>query len=148
MLGRSNNVARETAKKDGFPTYHITAVDINLTTIARTIIMFVLLDKLSNTEEGSNEQDVLSTTLAYSFAAAIMPPYVIDELEEAVRESITALEDPQHDFVTCLYVPQCQRKAIVDLLKRWQKVSREQDAVLSTAASSRTAICFRYGLIN
>ncbi|KAL8964200.1 MAG: hypothetical protein Q9183_004624, partial [Haloplaca sp. 2 TL-2023] len=72
--------------------YHMTVNDLKASMLARNLVMFYLLDDLSNmTLSGSQQEIEHLTVIFYVYIGAIVPPFVAQKLRETIKRAANAL---------------------------------------------------------
>ncbi|KAE9983145.1 hypothetical protein EG328_010229 [Venturia inaequalis] len=97
--------------------YHFTLADIKGIPLARDLIIFLLLDELSQSSEKA-EHDIL-VTIFYVYVATIMPAAAYDKMQDTITKIIELLED-RAEMPTWLFVPKHDRPALLKHLHAWQ----------------------------
>ncbi|RPA71836.1 hypothetical protein BJ508DRAFT_367566 [Ascobolus immersus RN42] len=103
--------------------------DIKEQAIARLLILISLIDTLSkrqvenlSTREASLERQELETTITYTFAASVMPPWAYERMRTVVS-SLIANSQVTNGVATFgipwIEVPSRSAEAVVDVLKYW-----------------------------
>ena len=96
---------------------------MKVASIARNVVTCLLIDKLSRVPDRFGDRHLLlKATLAYTFSAPVLPPYVFKELQTAVQQVIAALEEPK-SISSWVHVSQNYKEPIIRLLKSWQQVN-------------------------
>jgi hypothetical protein len=101
---------REDERKTKKSTYHFTIIDTKPQVIARAILVFLLLEDLT---------DKKSLTLFYTFMNHIMPPQAYKKLQATISRAINLLKQPTATL-SWFDVLQKDRGAIKHALKLWQ----------------------------
>ncbi|GAB1317037.1 Tetratricopeptide [Madurella fahalii] len=133
---------------------HITLVDINAAAIARTLILLDMIVVYSvlrvNNTPGIEDAP---TVMAYLYAAQVVPEIVNQKLQthiEALLHSLENEDEPLHDW---LYLPPATRKAVAQVLRRWQNPPQEccysprliRSTVVAKIKSERIKTSLMYG---
>lgn len=131
-------------QKDDKPSkrkYHATVNDIKDGALARSLIIFCLLDDLS--KMSYHRPDQLTehlTTLFFVFSAAVMPPYVASRVQEAIKRAASALRGGA-DLLPWVHIPACNEDAIVQCLESWQGDLKSRYSVNDVANASAKYFC-------
>lgn len=98
---------------------HITASDLKPAALARMIIVLDMLVRYSvmKLTNAPGHGDVL-TVVSYLYTCQIVPPFVIEKLQEHIDRLIEVLEAGD-DPVPCLYIAPQSRRAIVRAMRQW-----------------------------
>ncbi|THV78719.1 hypothetical protein D6D29_07450 [Aureobasidium pullulans] len=100
--------------------YHFTIIDTKATVIARALIIFLLLEELSDTSNMSTDQrEEILGTLFYVYINHIMPPKAWQKLQSTISQAIELLGQPIATF-TWFDILQKDRNAIRNALVLWQ----------------------------
>jgi len=100
--------------------YHFTIIDTKATVIARAMIIFLLLEELSDTSNISTDQrEEILGTLFYVYINHIMPPKAWQKLQSTISQAIELLSQPIAAF-TWFDILQKDRNAIRNALALWQ----------------------------
>ena len=121
--------------------YHATVNDIKDGALARNLVIFCLLDDLSQILHQSNGQ--LTEHLAalfFVFSAAVMPPYVANRVQEAIKRAAPALRSGA-DLFPWVHIPACNKDAIVQCLESWQGDLKSRYRVNEIANGSAKYFC-------
>ncbi|EAQ82947.1 hypothetical protein CHGG_10765 [Chaetomium globosum CBS 148.51] len=118
---------------------HITLVDINATAIARTLIFldmmvfysFLRIKKTPGIEDAS-------TIMAYLYATQVVPAAVNEKLQTHIEAVLQGLETEHEPLYDWLYLSPTTRKAVAQVLCRWQKPP--QKACYSPGTIRRTIL--------
>ncbi|KAF2494790.1 hypothetical protein BU16DRAFT_540038 [Lophium mytilinum] len=110
------------------PKYHFTCVDLKAPTMARLLIMLLLINRLPANRSSDTAQQINSTAF-YVFVAPIMPVYAHQQLQKTITLAIDILEG-RRTPPKWITIYELDRPALVDALKSWQ---------LNTAAACTTA---------
>lgn len=83
--------------------YHITINDINKTALARDLVIFMLLEDLSQLDPKSEEYTEVMTTIYFIYIAVMMPRFVFDRMQQTIDRALIALKSRnQPSKVFCL----------------------------------------------
>lgn len=125
-------VASHERKRPGPRTkrHHFTLVDLKASPLARDLIIFWLLDELSNAD-GKAERDT-TVAIYYIFVGTIMPSRAYEKLQSSIAKIINALETDSQ-IPDWLFVGRSDRSALIRHLVYW----------VSTIAQERTARSMR-----
>ena len=73
--------------------HHITTKDTKQLVLARDLLMFMLLNDLSELEDGDCEDaELLLNVLFFTFAGTIMPVYAFKRPRKSIKRAIAALD--------------------------------------------------------
>lgn len=100
--------------------YHFTMNDLKAGTLARDIILFVLLDQLAVSKDlAQTERTELYTVVYYVFLGIIIPRYVLDRLNQVIDLVIERLEKKE-TILPWLQVPDSDGGEIIRALRSWR----------------------------
>ncbi|KAH6667863.1 hypothetical protein B0J14DRAFT_173642 [Halenospora varia] len=111
----------EDAKKIPEKKYHFTLNDINVRVLARNLVIWTMLDEMSEmtiTEETDEFVDLM-TTLFFTFTSPMMPRAAFDRLHQAIAKVLAILEDGKQPL-SWVYIPKQDIDLYIDALKYWQ----------------------------
>ena len=96
-VGDSRHILRtiiEIAKHEGArrKLYHFTANDINNYAIIRDLIIWMLIQELSETTKDSDEATLIVNTLIFVYFGTMMPGRASKRLHQAIDEALAALK--------------------------------------------------------
>ncbi|KAK0385346.1 hypothetical protein NLU13_7822 [Sarocladium strictum] len=103
---------------------HITILDINAASIAKTLIMFdmIMMYTILKTRKTPRIEDAL-TVMAYTYSSAFVPSFVVTKVLEHIRTLIDELEEaessPGTTVLGFLYLPKDTRTQVLRKLKQW-----------------------------
>ena len=130
--------------KDDKPSrrkYHATINDIKDGALARNLVMFCLLDDLSEMSHQSRDQLTEQlTVLFFVFVAAVMPPYVAKRVQEVIKRAASALRSGA-DLLPWVHIPACNKDAIMQCLESWQGDIKSRYSVTEIANASVKYFC-------
>lgn len=72
--------------------YHITINDINKTALTRDLVVFMLLEELSQLESTSDEYTEVMTTVYFIYISVMMPRFVFDKMQQTIERAVVALK--------------------------------------------------------
>jgi hypothetical protein len=72
--------------------YHFTIVDINKCAIVRDLIVFMLLDKLSDLDVSSDKALTLRNAIFFIYMSTMMPHFAFVQLHETIDQALTCLK--------------------------------------------------------
>lgn len=100
-------------------TFHFTIVDHKAAVFARDLLIFqLLLDAVKESKAKSRETLVV---VSFLFAAQVMPQWVYDRLQQAIRTVLGSLENTNTDVMGMFYIPADTRWRISRHLEAWQQ---------------------------
>lgn len=83
---------QEKTKKVVQRSYRVTVNDIARCAIARNLIVWILLDDLSEANSESNEASMLLNTIFFIHISTMMPPYAFNQLNSTIDHALDALK--------------------------------------------------------
>jgi hypothetical protein len=93
MLRTISQLAKhETDEEIGEKLYHFTVNDINGYAIARDLVVWMLLQDLSETDSDSDEADQVLNTLLFVYLGTMMPDHAFKQLHQTIDKALTALK--------------------------------------------------------
>ncbi|TID14034.1 hypothetical protein E2P81_ATG07103 [Venturia nashicola] len=96
--------------------YHFTLVDLKASALARDLILFWLLDELSNAD-GQAERDT-AVAIYYIFVGTIMPFQAYEKLQSSIAKITNTLE-ADSKMTGWLFVGKSHRPALIKHLNSW-----------------------------
>jgi len=113
-------MVKEGERKTKQSTYHFTIIDTKPQVIARAMLVFLLLEELTDKRSLNKEKaEEILATLFYTFMNHIMPPQAYKKLQMTISKAIRLLEQPT-TTLSWFDVLQKDRGAVIEALKLWQ----------------------------
>ncbi|KAF2145383.1 uncharacterized protein K452DRAFT_295032 [Aplosporella prunicola CBS 121167] len=102
--------------------YHFTIVDWKPAVIARNIIVFLLLEELTDKSITSckEKKEEILATLFYVYIGVIMPPKAYEKLQRTISAAISFLNAPDGSL-QWIQVPEKDKASIRGSFQRWQQ---------------------------
>ncbi|OCL14552.1 hypothetical protein AOQ84DRAFT_308742 [Glonium stellatum] len=100
--------------------WHFTCVELKARSLARLLIVLLLLHRLSLTNKySSGKAQRIIATAFYTFVAPVMPPYAYEQLQETISYALRMLEGCEEipEWI-CIY--EQDRQALITALESWQ----------------------------
>ena len=128
-----------TRKKRLCKDLHITLVDINAAAIARTLILvdMIVVYSALKVQKTPGIEDA-PAIMAYLYATQVVPAVVNEKLQMHIAALLSNLENGDEPLYDWLYVPPATRKAVAQVLRRWQ--NPPQDRCYSPRVIRRTVL--------
>jgi hypothetical protein len=115
-----------TLKKQLCKNLHITLVDINAAAIARTLILLDMIVTYTvlkfNKTPGIEDAP---TVMAYLYATQVVPAAVNEKLQTHIEALLLRIKNEDEPLYDCLFLPAATRKAVANVLRRWQNPPQE-----------------------
>jgi len=99
--------------------YHFSLNDITSEVLARDLIFFLLLDRLSHLHTPNKEQARLLHTLYYVYIAQVLPPEAYNCLQETIDRAVKIMEG-QSLAPEWLYFKPKEPRVILQILSAWK----------------------------
>lgn len=100
--------------------YHATANDIKDVALARNLVMFYLLDDLSQMETSVNDEPIeLLATIYFTYAGHVMPSYIANRLQKVIKRVAAALRSGE-DLLSWVDVRDSDINGLLECLDAWQ----------------------------
>jgi hypothetical protein len=104
---------------------------------ARDLLIFRLLFELAITSrQDPTAAEEIEVTLAYEFAAQVMPKWVSDQLQACISVVLEDLRDSTRNVLGIFYIPEPVRERIIRVLLQW----RQTPESWYTASALRRAV--------
>jgi hypothetical protein len=101
-------------------SYHFTLVDLKPAVFARDLLIFRLLFELAITSrQDPAAAEEIEVTLAYLFAAQVMPKWVSNQLQACISVVLEDLRDSTRIVLGIFYIPEPARERIIRVLLQW-----------------------------
>jgi len=133
---------------------HITLVDINAAAIARTLILLHMIVTYSilMVKNTPGVEDA-PTVMAYLYATQVMPAVVNQKLQTHIKALLLGIENEHEPLFDWLYLSPATRKAVAQVLRRWQNPPRDscysprliRRTVLAKIQTERAKTALMYG---
>lgn len=104
----------EVVKKTASQQYRMTITDSNAACIVRDLIIFVLLDDLSNCWQDEEAMAAVS----YAFLETVIPGFAWDRIQKAIERLRTALKEGRQPLEWA-FIPPRHNAAIFHCLDKW-----------------------------
>lgn len=121
--------------------YHYTLLDIKPAVFARDLVMIQLLFDIAS--ESTNKGKITLSSLAYLFAAQVMPSWIFDRVRKAMSAVLYHLKDDSKDVMDIVYVSKSDRKRISSHLQSWTQKPKEWYNTATLRASAKDYACRR-----
>ncbi|KEQ71506.1 hypothetical protein M436DRAFT_74564 [Aureobasidium namibiae CBS 147.97] len=113
-------MVKEGERKTKQSTYHFTIIDTKPQVIARAMLVFLLLEELTDKRSLNQEKaEEILATLFYTFMNHIMPPQAYKKLQMTITKAIRLLAQPT-TTLSWFDVLQKDRGAVIKALTLWQ----------------------------
>lgn len=99
--------------------YHFTINDIHRCAIARDLIIFMLIDKLSGFPKDSSEATNVLNAIYFIYLGVMMPKCAFDVLQMTIEEAVSRLKVHEQP-VKWLYLQTQDISQYIDALTIWQ----------------------------
>jgi hypothetical protein len=99
--------------------YHFTIVDINKCAIVRDLIVFMLLDKLSDLDMSSDEALTLRNTIFFSYMSTMMPHFAFNRLHKTIDQALTCLKSGKQPL-KWVYLHTSDIPLYIEVLTNWR----------------------------
>ncbi|KAL8866624.1 MAG: hypothetical protein Q9174_006190 [Haloplaca sp. 1 TL-2023] len=137
----------ETHKGPSKRKFHMTVNDHKASMLARDLVMFYLLDELSNLIPDGGPQEVeCLTVIFYLFAGAIVPPFVAQKIQDTVKRAYDALCSGD-DVLEWVQVDNRSMGAICKSLDSWQDNLKSTFTTSSIVAISTKQVNESYATV-
>ncbi|KJX96528.1 putative tetratricopeptide-like protein [Zymoseptoria brevis] len=116
-------IARHEAKKKDIERkkYHFTIIDLKAACIARILVVVMMLEELSQSQEDEKQlpQNRLLHCLFYTLLSPLMPAKIYDVLQTQISRAVEALEG-QGGMPDYLSIPEMYTSDVLRFLKDWK----------------------------
>ncbi|KAI0687197.1 hypothetical protein C8T65DRAFT_770881 [Cerioporus squamosus] len=109
---------------------HFTLLDVNNTTVARDLCLFMLLDELNHTSDVFAKAEI-KMTLMCMFCGAAMPLYCYSRLTRLFTELVQKLSSSAWELPTWFHLEQRTAIAVVRTLEYWLSASKSTRKILA-----------------
>ena len=134
---------QERKKKVPERTYHVTVNDIAKSAISRNIIIWMLLEDLSEIDPGSDKAEMVLNTVFFIYISTVMPPYAFDQMTNTVDRALGLLSKGQQP-VSWLYLHGRDMPKYIEALTDWQGKAKD----IFTSAEMVERVSMKMGLSN
>lgn len=101
-------------------SYHFTLNDIQKSAIARDLIVWMLLDDLSNLDVDSEEADMILNTVFFIYISTMMPGYAFKQLNATIERALKVLEVKEQPL-KWLYLYEKDMPLYITTLRYWKE---------------------------
>ncbi|RDX52492.1 hypothetical protein OH76DRAFT_1480607 [Lentinus brumalis] len=109
---------------------HLTLLDINDTTIARDLCLFMLLDELNRASDMVEKAEI-KMTLMCMFCGAVMPSYCYNRLTRLFTDLSQRLSSSAWELPTWISLDQRSATGVVHALEYWLTASKSTQKILA-----------------
>lgn len=100
--------------------WHFTCVELKAKSLARLLVILLLLHRLSLTNKfSSGKTQRIIATAFYVFVAPVMPPYAYEQLQETISYALRMLEGYE-DVPEWICIYEQDRQALITALESWR----------------------------
>ncbi|KAH8665117.1 hypothetical protein BGZ60DRAFT_516386 [Tricladium varicosporioides] len=99
-------------------TYHFSVNDISKSAIARNLVLWMMLDELSDLEEGGEDAVMLMNTMYFVYIGTMMPGYAFEQLCGFTEKALNMLKNREQPL-KWLYLHEEDMEKYVEVLGAW-----------------------------
>jgi len=121
----------------------VTVNDIAKSAISRNIIIWMLLEDLSEIDPGSDKAEMVLNTVFFIYISTVMPPYAFDQMTNTVDRALGLLSKGQQP-VSWLYLHGRDMPKYIEALTDWQGKAKD----IFTSAEMVERVSMKMGLSN
>ncbi|KAF4632283.1 hypothetical protein G7Y89_g5844 [Cudoniella acicularis] len=115
---------QENTKQAPHRTYHFTVNDIAKSSIARNLIIWMLLEDLSHLDMDSYEGTMILNTIFFIYMSTMMPAYAFEQLNQTIERALDALRNEEQPL-KWLYLHHTDIPQYSEALRDWQGKARD-----------------------
>lgn len=115
--------------------FYFTLLDINPAVFARDLLNFRMLADCAR--ETDAKRRITLVTISYVFGLQVMPPWVYERLQTAIRDVLSELRDQKADVLGRFGIDRPTRELISHHLRNWRKVPEGWYSTASILALTR-----------